>query len=45
MFVGPHEHHSNILPWKEAGAETVIIRELLDHSLVLLSFISIIIIH
>ena len=38
MFVGPHEHHSNILPWKEAGAETVIIRELL-------SFISIIIIH
>ncbi|XP_023323706.1 uncharacterized protein LOC111697807 [Eurytemora carolleeae] len=25
VFVGPHEHHSNILPWKEAGAETVII--------------------
>jgi len=21
VFVGPHEHHSNILPWKDAGAK------------------------
>ena len=21
MFVGPFEHHSNLLPWKELGAE------------------------
>ncbi|EDO49825.1 predicted protein, partial [Nematostella vectensis] len=23
VFVGPYEHHSNLLPWKEAGAEIV----------------------
>ncbi|KAL8616794.1 hypothetical protein ACOMHN_017831 [Nucella lapillus] len=22
VFVGPHEHHSNLLPWKEISAET-----------------------
>ena len=21
VFVGPFEHHSNLLPWKEVGAE------------------------
>ena len=21
VFVSPHEHHSNILPWRELGAE------------------------
>ena len=26
VFIGAHEHHSNILPWKEAGAQTLIIR-------------------
>ncbi|PIK46255.1 hypothetical protein BSL78_16883 [Apostichopus japonicus] len=26
VFVGPFEHHSNILPWKEAGAAIVRIR-------------------
>ena len=25
VFVGPHEHHSNILPWKEAGAAIITI--------------------
>jgi len=23
VFVGPHEHHSNLLPWREAGCEVV----------------------
>ncbi|GFO25655.1 tRNA 2-thiocytidine biosynthesis protein ttca [Plakobranchus ocellatus] len=27
VLVGPYEHHSNILPWKEAGAEVVRIRQ------------------
>jgi len=26
VFVGPHEHHSNLLPWRELGANIVIIR-------------------
>lgn len=25
VFVGPFEHHSNILPWKEIGAQVIII--------------------
>ena len=27
VFVGPYEHHSNILPWRESGAEIVEIPE------------------
>jgi len=27
VFVGPFEHHSNLLPWRESGAEVIIIRE------------------
>lgn len=27
VFIGPYEHHSNILPWRESGAEVVIIDE------------------
>lgn len=27
IFIGPYEHHSNILPWRETGAEIVIIPE------------------
>jgi selenocysteine lyase/cysteine desulfurase len=27
VFVGPHEHHSNELPWRESGADVVAIGE------------------
>ena len=27
VFVGPYEHHSNLLPWRESGSEVVSIRE------------------
>jgi selenocysteine lyase/cysteine desulfurase len=27
VFVGPYEHHSNELPWRESGADVVAIRE------------------
>ncbi|XP_077996843.1 uncharacterized protein LOC144450147 [Glandiceps talaboti] len=27
VFVGPFEHHSNILPWKESGAKVIRIKE------------------
>ena len=27
VVIGPYEHHSNILPWRESGAEIVEIRE------------------
>jgi len=27
IFIGPFEHHSNILPWRESGAEVVEINE------------------
>ena len=27
VFVGPHEHHSNLLPWRESSAEVVVIGE------------------
>lgn len=27
IFTGPYEHHSNILPWRESGAEVVAIPE------------------
>ena len=27
VFVGPHEHHSNMLPWREIGATVVSIRD------------------
>lgn len=27
VFIGPYEHHSNILPWRESGAEIVAIDE------------------
>jgi len=30
VFIGPYEHHSNILPWRETGAEIVIIPEAAD---------------
>ena len=29
MFIGPYEHHSNELPWRESIAEVVTIGE--DH--------------
>jgi len=28
VFVGPHEHHSNLLPWRESGCEVITIPEL-----------------
>lgn len=30
ILVGPYEHHSNILPWRESGAEVVAIEEAAD---------------
>jgi len=27
VFIGPYEHHSNILPWRECGAEVIEIAE------------------
>lgn len=27
VFIGPYEHHSNILPWRESGAEIIAIAE------------------
>lgn len=27
VFIGPYEHHSNILPWRESGAEVIEIEE------------------
>eukprot|EP00962_Isochrysis_galbana_P015278 scaffold4388_cov94-Isochrysis_galbana.AAC.1 len=27
VFVGPYEHHSNLLPWRESVADVVVIRE------------------
>ena len=27
VFVGPHEHHSNLLPWRESCAEVIVIPE------------------
>lgn len=27
MFVGPFDHHSNILPWRESYADVVVIKE------------------
>ena len=27
VFIGPYEHHSNELPWRESAAEVVVIRE------------------
>jgi selenocysteine lyase/cysteine desulfurase len=30
VFIGPYEHHSNELPWRESGAEVVTIRESAD---------------
>jgi selenocysteine lyase/cysteine desulfurase len=30
VFVGPYEHHSNELPWRESGADVVAIREAPD---------------
>lgn len=27
VFIGPYEHHSNILPWRESGAEVIEIAE------------------
>ncbi len=30
VFVGPYEHHSNILPWRESGAEVVEIDEAVE---------------
>lgn len=30
MFVGPYEHHSNLLPWRELGATVVPVSETTD---------------
>ncbi|KAL7553131.1 hypothetical protein ACHAWF_016393 [Thalassiosira exigua] len=27
VFVGPHEHHSNLIPWRESGCEVVAVPE------------------
>eukprot|EP00960_Hanusia_phi_P010299 301115-Hanusia_phi.AAC.5 len=27
VLVGPYEHHSNLLPWRETGSEMVVVRE------------------
>mmetsp|Transcript_2218 Transcript_2218/g.5734 ORF Transcript_2218/g.5734 Transcript_2218/m.5734 type:complete len:1044 (+) Transcript_2218:97-3228(+) len=31
VFIGPFEHHSNLLPWRESGAEIVMIPERNGH--------------
>lgn len=33
VFVGPHEHHSNLLPWRESKAQVVTIRESAEGSI------------
>ena len=30
VFVGPHEHHSNILPWRESHADVIHVKENAD---------------
>ena len=30
VFVGPYEHHSNLLPWHELGSQVIQIRETAD---------------
>ena len=30
VFVGPFEHHSNLLPWLETGADIIHIKETVD---------------
>lgn len=30
VFVGPYEHHSNLLPWRESGCEIVMIPECVE---------------
>ena len=30
VFAGPHEHHSNLLPWRESGCEVVPVPECVD---------------
>ena len=30
VFIGPYEHHSNILPWRESGAEVIEVPEAPD---------------
>ena len=30
VFVGPFEHHSNLLPWRELGSEVIRIAETAD---------------
>ncbi|KAL7436311.1 hypothetical protein ACHAXM_005166 [Skeletonema potamos] len=30
VFAGPHEHHSNLLPWRESGCEVVPVPECID---------------
>jgi selenocysteine lyase/cysteine desulfurase len=30
VIIGPYEHHSNILPWRESGAEVIEIAEAVD---------------
>jgi selenocysteine lyase/cysteine desulfurase len=30
VFVGPHEHHSNLLPWRESGCEVISVPECVD---------------
>lgn len=27
VFIGPYEHHSNMLPWRESGADVVVVQE------------------
>lgn len=27
MFIGPYEHHSNLIPWRESGCEVVMVPE------------------
>src|SRR5690606_10323238 len=27
VIIGPYEHHSNILPWRESGAELIVLAE------------------
>ncbi|CAB9507410.1 cytidine(32) 2-sulfurtransferase [Seminavis robusta] len=34
VFIGPYEHHSNIIPWRESGAEIVMVPECPHHKTV-----------
>lgn len=41
IFVGPYEHHSNLIPWRETGSEIVMIPESAETNTVDLAFLEV----